>query len=1104
MIRIFFLKYRINIKILSFLMFCLFFLSWGSSDIYSTVSGVRYKIAKDLRSSSSYNGETPRSSKAPYLFFSVKADDSDQTITAVNVSTNDKPIDSISTLYLYRDDGTYNGTFEEDEDQLLSSISWQNDSQFDLTSSGFSELLVSGNETGYFIVADVLDDAVLEDFVSITLNYVSYEDNSIPQSDLTYDLKSTIKITGLNYINGEDVSKKGLGTGTAIPGQENIPVLRLLMNISGEDLDPAVTLNIYNSAENFVISSNFENGIVKATLYKAEYYTMETYNPELFGSDRYIKIDEVEAGSFDSASELSFVIDSNVIDDTVLPEASTQNYFILYDIGEDFPVSTDSKVYAQLKSIEGTGSGSGLEIKSTGLWPDTPASVNIGGLTYDNAYSIVPNTDTFGSGTVAPMMMFSLEAHQIPVSINAIIIDNTWTRATTAAVPFVNGTSDENGIKRVVIYEDTNNDEEFDGIHENSSDTLIGSLDLQSADGISEDGDEILPVAGRRGSKAVVTMNQALLITEESSKTFFVIYYFGIDIKDRQDSSGNVNTHAAVELSQVIGTSVLEEGDAGIKSVTINLSGTLPVPLSPEAKIDLESTNLYIMDIQDISPSTVIEGQTRAPMLYVKLFAVENTIASASVILGNPQGTFSLSNTGVSKIWIYRDSDPVNTAKPELDSVQDSLLAVNDYLSNSSQASVYGVEFVQGENYLFICYDIGQVADGRQIGCQINDITGSLTFGGETPVPKEAAASVVSDKYINISKVGSDIDSSQDLPSSFQITVSLQNTHSSEVGIDTVLPRFYKGGIGGTDVSSEFSIELADQSDMPVTINPGASLDIYFDVSHSYPISDGIVYIDGYTFYRVPSGSAYLSRWKVVNLEDVRWNSASDEYITIAVQSTLKRYDWTLPPYIESLTFGASVETEQIFVNYNAIPEGSTLLIYLNDQGNIIDEASIQISLNGSQLSRVSNDKNSDEGTFFYDRTLAKIRVPNVGEENGTLLLQANDLDGTPLDEAAISFYISDQVKIKNLLFYPSPYYFGDQNLSLCFNITQPSEVDIYIFNHLGSLVWSHQESCDLGYNEIEIDSNNDFLRSGMYICKMKATDNDGNSDMAVTKLAIY
>lgn len=89
---------------------------------------------------------------------------------------------------------------------------------------------------------------------------------------------------------------------------------------------------------------------------------------------------------------------------------------------------------------------------------------------------------------------------------------------------------------------------------------------------------------------------------------------------------------------------------------------------------------------------------------------------------------------------------------------------------------------------------------------------------------------------------------------------------------------------------------------------------------------------------------------------------------------------------------------------------------------------------------------------------------------------------------------------------YPSPYVrTALQPLCLGFDLTQPATVKVYIFNHVGSLVFQQEYRYDnIGYQTIYFGQNDGFMASGVYICKMYATDSTGNKSNSVTKFAVY
>ncbi|NQY73392.1 MAG: hypothetical protein HRT90_01370, partial [Candidatus Margulisbacteria bacterium] len=140
------------------------------------------------------------------------------------------------------------------------------------------------------------------------------------------------------------------------------------------------------------------------------------------------------------------------------------------------------------------------------------------------------------------------------------------------------------------------------------------------------------------------------------------------------------------------------------------------------------------------------------------------------------------------------------------------------------------------------------------------------------------------------------------------------------------------------------------------------------------------------------------------------------------------------------------------------------------------------------------------------DDTLGQLEILNAGSSDGKLTVNVKDLIGTNLPPLNLTYFISSTVSIQNFLIYPSPAVPGN-TLTIGFDITQPSTVDLYVFNSLGRQVYRTQETfATLGYKEITWNGvrRGLYLGSGPYIAKLIATDTNGNTAKATTKFGVY
>ncbi len=1028
--------------------------------IYSAISveGVKTDLKK-----------TPRGSKAPIFYVNIKATNGDETVNSITISNVSSQVafgNGITEVSIYKDSNS-NLTFDESSDEQKKKAGATGGQT--LTIDQWSEIISSGNSMGFFIVYTISDTAVLDATTNITIDNIK----TLSSSEANFGNKektNTITITGFRLINASSVAPT-----IVLPSQEKVPILYVTLKMGGEKLQNDLSIRIENAANNFVTSATDKKGVVKAHLYQDN---IGNFNPNFFDpndptANKFIMT--VNAGEFASTSNLIF----KPADKLPIADEVTVNLIIAYDIGSNFPVSSDSKVNAQLTLISGTGNESKLTVSVAGGKPSTPAVSKVAGLGFGNLKKIVPDGN-FGKRTQIPMLRFSLFGFQTSVTLNTVSLQNNGT------VPYLTSPGGTDGVTKIAIYEDSNGNGEYDG--EISSDILIGPLTLGDT-GLNQAESAQIQIRKNNVSLPISEFTSLKEYPQNNEKRFFVIYFLGEQIKKATDPSGTVLTSVSTLLKNATASA-----NIGEKTISLFLTGDLPAASSPDATVLLKEINVSVLDIRSLSPGNVVQGQEKVPMLSITLFSDEN-IPSATMEILNKKGTFLSNNLGVTKVWLYRDSNQNKALE-----TSDLQLIASDRFDKTDIVKLNGIPLFKGENHFLIHYDIGQIANisvSNNIWAQIQKLDGGTTaivLGGEIPIPKEAATANVIAKRISISSLTPQIGVS----STFNITITVQNTHSQAVTLNATYPRFFLGGASGMDISYEFKCDLTNALIIfPRVINTSGSESYTYACGHSDKISNGTVFIDGFVDYAIsPSYNAILTRYK----GDSAWFFAAPTAQQITIQSEKKKYPWLVPNYIDliQVKFGQSTKT---FINYDSVAQNSSLFIHLKNSGRSIDESSIQLLLNSQTLT-----KNSEQATnsFSYDRVTGKITVWDLGTNNGLLRMNLKDIEGQPLEETALSFSISSVVQVSAFYAYPNPFQIGAKELILGFNLSQDALVHVYIFNHLGIEVDHIEYNGVLGNNTIRIAALKDFLRSGIYICKLIAKDVNGNQVTAVTKLAVF
>ncbi|NBV83387.1 hypothetical protein EBR57_04610 [bacterium] len=1050
----------------------------------------------------------PQSSKVAMIFFKIQAVGGSNALTSVSFKNSSPTIffgNKVTKAFLYRDSSTAGvaGRFDDGDETELAAITYDTDpTTADQIFTGFSDTIASGNSQGYFVVYQIADNADLTATTSITL--LDLNESNFDFGSNT--VQNSVTITGL-----ESKEITSIAPTVVIPGQTNVPILKIALKMSGEDMNESVIFKIQNIANNFVMDSNLKNGITAAYLYKGNVNQSE-FDPEFI--DNYNVVQQINAGSFTTTSSVTFSFPDK--GDITIGTGVTTNLFVAYDIGDDFQVTNNTKVNGQVTSLTGLGDQSRLTVSIPSALPSQPASSKVAGLSYNTDFikNLVNSNDLFGANSIVPIFEFEIRANQTDITIVTINIQNPGT------VPFITTSSDPKNVQKISIYMDSNRDGVFNGFSSGGLDTLVADYNLG------------------RGSnqidRAVITMNalsSALTIPKFDSDAdevdgynsnnaarFFTVYSFGQNIlaTGAGTGTGNSGAYSIARLENVVGTVNVSNNIYSVK-----LSGTRPVSANPEALVQLsDALDVFISSSQSLAPTMAIQGQVLVPMLYLTLDSA-SSFSSTNVSILNESSSFSPSNEGVSKVWIYRD---VNGNKV-VDSA-DTLLGVQDKPQTTSTASISAVSLFTGRNNWIILYNIGTNAPFPSNGianirAQFGGLksTSNITVGGQSlPFPSTAASLTPSSSRLVISDVTTSVGTTATVVKDFTVGMTLSNLSGSDITVTDLSPRIYFSTISGTDISYEFT--LTPDSEPPYIVPANGTLTVTFAGTHSIRLSDGNVLVDGYAEYIVPDSIYPVSATAGI-AELVRYVGNSGFVPAFSNPPRFKVgkgtiYSWSFPAYISAVTLVVN-ENSIPFANFDAIPKQSELRIALVNSGKNIDESSIVVKINGVALTkvqsvsgrsgrRIQSARTKAALEYAYDSESGVIIIQDMGTSGGTLTIDADDLLGNPLDQTIIQFSISDVVKIENLYAYPSPYLRSAlQPLNLGFDLTQPAKVKVYIFNHVGSLVFQQEYTYrDIGYHVISFGQNDGFMASGIYLCKMYATDDNGNKSNAFTRFAVY
>ncbi len=1055
-----------------------------------------------LVSTSVNHVKAPRGGQVDMLYFKVQAVGGIANLNSVsitNTSTDLRFFDGITAASLYKD--VTNSGFSPTASSLIQTKTFTGvvgDTIFD----GFSDSIPSGDVRGYFLVYTLSDTAALNVKANITLTDIKDGNNT----SISLTGKTTVAdVTSTGYSN---VSVQAISPKVVVPGQTGVPLMHLSIKALGEDVNQ-MNIKITNESRNFVTAANNTNGVVAAYLYKDE--TVDHIFVHDFvippGDPNQFLVKKINPGEFTSSSEGTFTI--SLADSQNLhvrfPNGVSTNFFVVYDIGNTFPVSSDTKVNTQLTSLSGKGTESNLNLNFNQSLPVTSIRSLVAGLTFSELSKININSN-FGAGTIAPIFKFKFKAFQASMNLTTLTIQNNGT------VPFITDPTGVNGVTRISIYKDNGNGS-FDGVN-SSSDTLVGDLSLGTLNSITgllnQSNRAVIPIRlpNTTPLKLFPFTSLSQGYPQDNSVIFFVVYYFGASLSNQVNASANILTSTAA-LENATAVSPVDNGSGVIITQNISLSGTLPSNASPLASLSLLNTNVVIKSINSFTDtnSSAIQGQIKIPMFFIQLNS-RSDIPSASFIIRNESTTFSNINAGVSKVWLYKDD-----GDGQFDS-GDTFISSNDHLSDTSTASLNGIHITQGldDNKFIVLYDIGQVSalssavGSQNVRAQFNGISNSnITVGGELPNPKKASALSILPKKFSFSSASTSLTTFSGTFVSFNVVLFAQNASTQSYRVNEITPRFYLGSVAGQDVTFEYHIKGEDS--LPVTLSANTIRPFRFTVKPISNASVGNVTIDGYTRYALDkTHEAVVSRYKGISQSF----SAIPNAPHLTITSSAPAYPWSIQAYIESMQFGADLISGSVepspFSNFGAVPANSQFRLFFRNTGRSIDDTSLKLTLNGAEVLLGNN--TSGSASFTYDKDTGAIFIPNLGTKDGTLKISAKDLEGSSLNDASIVFKISDKVQLYEPLFYPNPYHPNKNNLVLGFNLTQPATVHIYVYNFIGAEVARLDETvAQIGYHYLSVDNTRILrttLNSGMYICKLVAQDSNGNTSIAMTRLAVF
>ena len=990
------------------------------------------------------------------------------------------------TIYL---DSNNDETFSPDIDTVIKGIQTfgttpVNPSNKDITIEfPTAETVSSSNQKIFFVVYDVDKNAQLAATTNVVLKQLSRDGSAL---DLT-TINSLDKPTSHQVnISGVKIFATDVSPSVVLPGQNKIPMSYFQVQLSGENItDPSpITMKGQNDQNNFISEVGSTNGVSKAYLYRT-FASSNAIDPD---NDTLIKVIS-DFGSSTSQVTFSNLYDLSSLFNGIV-DGAPANFYIAYDIGDSLSVTQNSEVSSQIFEFSGTGNNSKLNI----TWPldenDRPeaSTAFVAGMSLEDINSIIP-ASTFGPQTIVPMLSFRLRANHTNVVVNQITILNT------GSVPFITDPSGTNGVRQIELFVDSDNDANFS----ETSDLRIGNVTLGSVGANNQANSVAVPIVVestpvQNGLNISQFDSAAIGYPTNNDKVIFVRYTFGEQTNSTtlEAAASNAQLGTLQATATVVNSGVSTQKVIGLSGIDSNN----PAAATPNAEVALVDTNLMVSNVTSIAPGNALQGQLKVPMLSIDL-NIEQSFVSTNIQISNSTNTFLSDGSGVSKVWLYEDVSNFGV----LDDTDVLLGSTSKFDQSLQTVNIGAVPLAAGQRKLMVLYDIGQnatITTGR-IRAQLQNIIGSddeeLLLGGQLPQPDNAASLTIVAKRLNPTTLSLD---STNFLSTVNVNIQVQNTSGSSIKISNVYPKVYLTDISGIDISYEFSSKIDESISFPLTLANGASQTFSFDMKHMDRSSGGSAYVDSYVVYQVTdSAEALVSRYQ----GKIEWNAGSTNPTLITLESNRKNYNWLWPSYIESITLKRGTKTVD-FANYIAIREGDIMTIKFKNNGEFLDESSINLQVNGVVFTQSSS---GADNTYRYDSNTGSIVINKLGTADGILTISATDLGNHDLEVTELQFQISDKMLITNALFFPSPFALGQNDLELGFSLTRPGDVTFYFYNQLGELVFEETKTfTEIGYNVHTIPATAPFLSPGLFLCRLSAIDSNGSESSIITKLAVY
>ncbi len=731
----------------------------------------------------------------------------------------------------------------------------------------------------------------------------------------------------------------------------------------------------------------------------------------------------------------------------------TRNYKVIYypnnerDAGSTFDVI--------IKNIKGTGYENGYE---TPCFSDNlTASVGLAGLRVSLDSAIV--SGNFIDNMDIPVFRCGYSAFYDNITFNGLTLmvsQNSF---------LFTMSSDENRIKEVNIYRDSNNNKVWD-----HDDRLLN----------------VYLMDDQKLTEKYITINELAISGSVYNDLFFVF---------------DLSTHAAID-DNIIARSSIEKyhytlsGDTQV--ITVNKQIVQNVTLS--------SVKYVFTPGSDLFPTTNLEGSYDLPILSFKLRSNDsNNFTTYNFYLETNKDFYSNNDLGIKTVKLIEDVDNSNTYTSK-----DKVIDTKTDFTNVSRRITFNINdlYYNDRSYL-VLYTLGQkMSDIPNISSEILrpkiyiDLvsTSSAKTAGLFPYPRN-------NRYMSFTTQGIVVELVSLTPNNWttgnlSITLKVANSNPVQVTVNSIYPQFYEASLSSLNVTYLYNVTTT--LNFPFTLNISEQKVITYTITSDIEFKKNNLFLDALAEYETSLHKVRLQRQDLFGWQ--RLVSAKESVAVDLPEASIFYMDY--PTYIKQIIRSRSgIE----FLNDDIIGNDEYLIIYLKDTLSNLDTSKMKVFLDAVSLNMYSSEPN-----YKYDTESNSIIIGDFAKGMHTLKLMLYDNAGNMYPEANLMFsvYDSDQFYIKDLLVYPTRKTrdsITSSPLKIGYQLSKSCEVKLYLFNSRGESVWSNSFNASLADNYYQLLdfngtlNNGTLIPKGMYILKAIIIDNGKKIDAkTTTKFIIY